>query len=50
MFPINTGFSYPGYNELFSGFADDSVNSNDKKNNPNITVFEAANKSETFKE
>lgn|SRR5664280_403724 len=42
-------FSYPGYNELFSGFADDSVNSNDKKNNPNITVFEVANKSEALK-
>jgi len=45
----NYWFSYPGYNELFTGFADDSVNSNDKKNNPNITVFEAANKSETLK-
>ena len=42
-------FSYPGYNELFTGFADDSVNSNDKKNNPNISVFEAANKSDNFK-
>lgn len=42
-------FSYPGYNELFTGFADDSVNSNDKKNNPNVTVFEVANKSETLK-
>jgi hypothetical protein len=42
-------FSYPGYNELLTGFADDSVNSNDKKNNPNISVFEVANKSETLK-
>jgi hypothetical protein len=42
-------FSYPGYNELFTGFADDSVNSNDKKNNPNISVFEVANKSEALK-
>ena len=42
-------FSYPGYNELFTGFADDSVNSNDKKNNPNISVFEVANKSESLK-
>ena len=24
-------FSYPGYNELLTGFSDDSVNSNDKK-------------------
>jgi hypothetical protein len=42
-------FSYPGYSELFVGWADDSVNSNDKKNNPNITVFEVANKSEALK-
>jgi hypothetical protein len=42
-------FSYPGYNELFTGFADDSVNSNDKKNNPNISVFEAASKSAALK-
>jgi len=43
-------FSYPGYSELFTGFADDSVDSNDKKNNPNISVFETANKSETLKD
>ena len=42
-------FSYPGYSELFVGWADDSVNSNDKKNNPNISVFEVANKSEALK-
>jgi hypothetical protein len=42
-------FSYPGYSELFTGFADDSVNSNDKKNNPNRTVFEAANNSISLK-
>ncbi len=42
-------FSYPGYNELFTGYADDSINSNDKKNNPNISVFETANKSEALK-
>jgi Type I phosphodiesterase / nucleotide pyrophosphatase len=42
-------FSYPGYNEIFTGFADDSVNSNDKKYNKNMTVFEVANKSETYK-
>jgi len=42
-------FSYPGYSELFVGWADDSVNSNDKKNNPNLTLFEVANKSEAFK-
>jgi hypothetical protein len=42
-------FSYPGYNELFTGYGDDSINSNDKKNNPNLSVFEVANKSENFR-
>ncbi len=42
-------FSYPGYSEMLTGFADDSVNSNDKKYNPNISVFEVANKSEVYK-
>jgi len=32
-------FSYPGYNEILSGFADDRINSNDKKNNKNTTVL-----------
>ncbi|HEX9366312.1 MAG TPA: hypothetical protein VF921_06785, partial [Vicinamibacterales bacterium] len=30
-------FSYPGYNEMFSGAADPRVDSNDKVPNPNIT-------------
>ncbi len=33
-------FSYPGYNEAFCGFADPRIDSNDKRLNPNITVFE----------
>ena len=33
-------FSYPGYNETLSGFADDSIDSNDKTPNPNVTVME----------
>ncbi len=33
-------FSYPGYNELLSGYSDPYVNSNDKKPNPNVTVLE----------
>ncbi len=33
-------FSYPGYNEMLSGFADSRVNSNDKVANPNVTVLE----------
>ncbi len=33
-------FSYPGYNETFTGFVDPRIDSNDKKPNPNVTVFE----------
>ncbi|MGF1557705.1 MAG: phosphoglyceromutase [Flavobacteriaceae bacterium] len=37
-------FSYPGYNEILSGKADDArINSNDKIPNPNTTVLEIAN-------
>lgn len=39
-------FSYPGYNEILSGKADDDrINSNDKINNPNTTVLEIINNS-----
>ena len=33
-------FSYPGYSEMFCGFADPRIDSNDPKPNPNVTVFE----------
>jgi hypothetical protein len=33
-------FSYPGYSETFCGYVDTGVNSNDFKNNPNVSVFE----------
>lgn len=33
-------FSYPGYNELFTGWADPRIDSNDYPPNPNVTVFE----------
>ncbi|MBP1634993.1 MAG: Type phosphodiesterase / nucleotide pyrophosphatase [Acidobacteria bacterium] len=36
-------FSYPGYAEMLSGFADPRVNSNDKVPNPNPTVLEWLN-------
>ena len=37
-------FSYPGYNEVLSGFADDKrINSNSKVNNPNTTLLEYLN-------
>lgn len=36
-------FSYPGYNEILTGKADDQqIFSNDKKANPNITILEKA--------
>ncbi|WP_192350864.1 alkaline phosphatase family protein [Algoriphagus sp. Y33] len=43
-------FSYPGYNEVLSGFADDRhINSNDKINNPNVTFLEYLNQKPGFK-
>jgi hypothetical protein len=36
-------FSYPGYNEILSGFPDPRIDSNDNKPNPNVTVFEWLN-------
>ena len=33
-------FSYPGYNEILTGFADTAINSNDYPNNPNTNLFE----------
>ncbi len=43
-------FSYPGYNEILSGYADDSINSNDKKYNKNMTVLEYLNNQPKLKE
>jgi hypothetical protein len=42
-------FSYPGYNEIFTGFADDSVNSNDKRWNANTNVLEFINQQKNYK-
>ncbi len=36
-------FSYPGYNELLTGFADEQIDSNDKIPNRNVTVLEWLN-------
>lgn len=33
-------FSYPGYSEMFCGVADRTIDSNDKKDNPNLSVLE----------
>jgi hypothetical protein len=42
-------FSYPGYNEIFTGYADKRVNSNDYGPNPNITVQEYLNQQPSYK-
>ena len=42
-------FSYPGYNEIFTGYPDTAVNSNDKNFNKNITVLEYINTQTKFK-
>lgn len=36
-------FSYPGYNEILTGYADERIDSNDKIWNPNKTVLEFVN-------
>src|SRR6185312_932483 len=41
-------FSYPGYNEIFTGFPDIRVNSNNPVPNPNTSVFEYLNKQKGF--
>lgn len=43
-------FSYPGYNEILSGVADDErINSNDKNYNPNSNVLEFLNGTAKYK-
>lgn len=42
-------FSYPGYNEIFTGFGDDSVNSNDKIWNKNTNVLEFINQQPKYR-
>jgi len=41
-------FSYPGYNEIFTGYPDTAVNSNDKKKNKNENVLEFINKQKGY--
>jgi hypothetical protein len=46
----NQWFSYPGYNELLTGFADNErIHSNEKFYNPNKTVLEFINEQSPFK-
>jgi hypothetical protein len=42
-------FSYPGYNEMFCGFGDPRVDSNDKVANPNGSVLEFLNSRPGFR-
>jgi len=42
-------FSYPGYNEIFTGYPDTAVNSNDKIPNKNESVFEYLHKMPAYK-
>jgi hypothetical protein len=41
-------FSYPGYNEMLTGFPDPAVKSNDRILNPNVTVLEWLNRRPKF--
>lgn len=42
-------FSYPGYSELFTGYADPAINSNDYPNNPHTTLFDFLNRQKGIK-
>lgn len=43
-------FSYPGYNEIFTGFPDDkNIRSNNKIPNPNVSILEFVNSLDTYK-
>lgn len=41
-------FSYPGYNEIFTGYPDTAVNSNDKILNRNVNVLEYINSQKKY--
>jgi len=42
-------FSYPGYSEIMTGFADSTIDSNDFPPNPHVTVLEFLNQQSKFK-
>ena len=42
-------FSYPGYNEMTTGYPNDAIDSNEFGPNPNPTVFEWLNNTEEFR-
>ncbi len=41
-------FSYPGYNEIFTGYPDTAVNSNDKIKNKNVNALEFINQQKKY--
>jgi len=41
-------FSYPGYNEMTTGFPNDAIDSNEFGPNPNVTVFEWLNQKTAY--
>ncbi len=41
-------FSYPGYNEIFTGYPDPRINSNSYPDNPNTNVLEFLNQQSAF--
>lgn len=42
-------FSYPGYNEMTTGYPNDAIDANEFGPNPNATVFEWLNKSREYR-
>ncbi len=42
-------FSYPGYSEMMTGYADTAINSNDFPPNPHVTVLEFLNQQQKLK-
>lgn len=42
-------FSYPGYNEILTGYGDERIDSNAKRPNPNRTILEFINQQPDFK-
>lgn len=41
-------FSYPGYNEILTGYGDPTINSNDKIENKHVTILEWLNQKPAF--
>jgi hypothetical protein len=41
-------FTYPGFNEIFTGFADARIDKNEKRWNPNVSVFEWLHRKPAF--